>query len=92
MTKPPPAISRKIVAANVRDLMNRQYIASRNRAGDLAKDAGCSLSSVQRVLKASSAARVDTLEALARALGVQPYQLFIPNLQPFSNRPEKTRA
>lgn len=75
-----PGLMREIVKANVRALMNLAYKESRNRPRALAKDAGLSLSSVQRILDATTGASIDNLEAVASALDVSLYQLMLPNL------------
>ena len=65
---------------NTQALMDVVFAESTNRPMDLAKKAGISLSSVQRVLSASAGASIDTIENLALALDVSPYQLIIPDL------------
>lgn len=46
----------------------------------LAKDAGVSLSTIQRVLSKESGASLDNIEAIAAAFDVSVYQLLIPSL------------
>lgn len=75
-----PGIMRKVVARSVRKLMEHHFAESPNRPKSLAIRAGISLSSVQRVLAADNGANIETLEAIALALDVSPYQLLIPNL------------
>lgn len=75
-------ITRTILADNVRALMIRQYRLSDNRPKELAKAAGTSLSTIQRVLEGKSGASVDTIHQIARAFDVSPYQLLIPALNP----------
>lgn len=75
-----PGFMRHIVADNVLGMMNARYAESRNKPGALAKDAGLSLSTVQRILGAMSGSSVDNLEAVASALDLSLYQLLIPAL------------
>lgn len=78
----PEGVSRQILAENVKALMSRQYRLSGDKPKDLARDAGTSLSTVQRVIGGKTSARTDTIDQLAEALGVLPYQLLIPSLNP----------
>lgn len=66
---------RSWLAQNVRRLMNRRYAESTNKPRSLATSSGLTLSSVQRVLDEQTGAGTETIERLARALGVEPSQL-----------------
>jgi len=71
---------RYVLADNVVALMDRKFGDRENKPGALAKAAGLSLSTVQRTISAESGASVDTIESLALALDVFPYQLLLPEL------------
>lgn len=75
-----PGIMRHVVARNVKKLMEHHYAESTNRPKRLAAEAGVSLSSVQRVLAAENGPNIETIEAIALALEVSPYQLLIATL------------
>lgn len=75
-----PGFMRTILAGNVSRLMDHQYRDSSNRPMALAKDAGVSLSTIQRVLSKESGATLDNIEAIAAAFDVSVYQLLIPSL------------
>ena len=77
-----PGIMRDILAINVKSLMDREFAESSSRPVALAKRAGLSLSTVQRLLSAETGATIDSIESVALALGVSPYQLLIPELSP----------
>ncbi len=69
----------KILAANVKALMdaNKMELGSQPK---LAKAAKIDQTTVGRVLGAKNKVQIDTVEALASAFGVEPYQLLIPGL------------
>jgi len=71
---------RKPVGDNVRALMERAFEMSSNKPRELAKRAGVSLSTVQRVISGEIGPSLDILEQLATALDVSTYQLVLPNL------------
>jgi len=50
-----------------------------NRALWLAKKSNLGIGTVQRTLACESGASIDTLEAIAKTLGVQPYKLLMPS-------------
>ena len=75
-----PGVTRHVLADNVRKLLGSKYPTIENKNGALAKDAGISLSSVQRVLQAETGPSLDNVELLAIAFDVQVYQLLLPNL------------
>ncbi len=69
---------REVLAQNINRLMEQRYAASSNRPMALAKDAGVSLSSVQRTLSRETGASIDTVEAFARVFELDAYQLLMP--------------
>jgi transcriptional regulator with XRE-family HTH domain len=71
---------RVVLANNVNALMELRFRTSPNKPLALAKRAGISLSSVQRVLNQQAGASIDTIEALAAAFDLSGYQLLIPEL------------
>jgi transcriptional regulator with XRE-family HTH domain len=81
-----PGLYRLIVAVNVAALMKIHFSESRNRPVALSKatgaqgQGGLSKSTVQRVLTGEIGVNLETLEAIAEALQVMPYQLLIPAL------------
>lgn len=75
-----PGQLRKVVAANV-DLMAKiEFREEKNVPLALAQLAGVSKSTVQRIMSGDVGADLETIEKVAKALGLIPYQLFIPNL------------
>lgn len=68
----------RLVAENVLRLMTQRYALSTNRPKALAAETGLSLSSVQRVLSADGESRLSTIETLAKAFGMPPFQLLVP--------------
>jgi transcriptional regulator with XRE-family HTH domain len=68
-------IVRKTFALNVLRMMNERYAQSGNKAMSLAKDAGVSMSSIQRAIGGETAPNLDTVEAIAAALRVKPEYL-----------------
>lgn len=77
-----PTVTRKILGNNVELLMRREYRGYTNMPEELAKNAGTSQSTIERIIAAQIGTSVDTVERIAKALGVSVYQLFIPNLSP----------
>lgn len=75
-----PGFMRTIVAENLKRLMVKHYAAIENKHKKLAKDAGVSLSTVQRIVKCETGASLDNIEALAGAFDLSAYQLLIPEL------------
>lgn len=69
---------REVLAQNVNRLMEERYKESANRPMSLAKDAGVSLSSVQRTLSRETGASIDTVEAFARVFGLPAFQMLVP--------------
>jgi transcriptional regulator with XRE-family HTH domain len=82
--KEPPV--QKVIAENVQAMMDvgRNGLRTQAAIADAAKKAGHPLDqkSVSRVLKAATAPQADTIEAIARAFDIEPYQLLIPGLDP----------
>lgn len=64
-------------ANNIARLMEARYAGCPNKPAALAQDAGVSLSTVQRCTDGRHSTSVDVLEAIAWALGVQPFELLI---------------
>lgn len=73
---------RSVLAANVDRLMAHHFASERNKPMALAKKAGLTLSSVQRVLNESNSANLDTIERLALAFDLSVYQLLAPEIDP----------
>ncbi len=71
---------RSVVGRNLVRLMKHHYPDSPNRPKALSKDAGVSLSTVQRVIDGETGATIDLIEALAGAFDLSVYQLLIPEL------------
>lgn len=69
---------RELLAQNINRLMEQRYKESSHRAMALAKEAGVSLSSVQRTLSRETGASIDTIESFARVFGLPPFQLLVP--------------
>lgn len=67
-----------VVAKNVGLRIKHQQVSLRY----LASKAGCSLSTVQRLLSGSTSAQVDTLAKIADVLNVHPAALFIDGFDP----------
>lgn len=76
-TRRVPKRLRVIVAANVRRLMNRTRDLS--SPTNLGAKAGVGKRTVNRLLGMKNAATLDTIEAVADALDVDPYELLIPH-------------
>jgi len=83
---------REVLAQNINRLMEQRYAASSNRPLALAKDAGVSLSSVQRTLSRETGASIDTVEAFSRVFGLQAYQLLMPGWLGAAVAPEPRAA
>ena len=67
---------RHILAANLRALMaSRQDL---NTLPKITAASGVSNGTLDRIRRAACATRVDELEPLAQAFGVQPWQLLVP--------------
>ena len=73
-----PGELREVLAQNINRLMEQRYQANSNRPLALARDAGVSLSTVQRTLSREAGASVDTLERFSKVFGLPPFQLLVP--------------
>ena len=74
---------RTILAANLALLADQHYASMPNltaRQKHLAKEAGVSFSTVQRIMKAETGASLDNIEVLAAVFDLSAYQLLLPNL------------
>lgn len=69
---------REVLAQNVNRMMEQRYRESSNRPMALAKDAGVSLSTVQRTLSREAGASIDTVESFAKVFGLSAYQMLVP--------------
>jgi len=67
-----------------------KYHESPNKPKALAGDAGVTLSTIQRVLSTEYAPTLDTVEAIAVAFNLQPYQMLIKELK--AAKPTAVRA
>ena len=74
---------RPIVADNLEEHMEvffrRKHPEVTNRPLWLAKKSKLGIGTVQRTLACRSGASIDTLEAIAKTLGIQPYKLLMPS-------------
>lgn len=75
----------RILAANLGALMaahpelrTQAAVAAATRKAGLKIDQ----KTVSRILKADHAVQIDTLQAIAAAFGIEPYQLLVPGLNP----------
>lgn len=78
----PPTYARLVFRDNVETLMRYRFRDEDNQPLALAKAAGVTLSSVQRVLSGNTNTKVDTVSKLADAFGLSVYQMFLPELDP----------
>lgn len=76
-----PGFNRRVLAANVANLMKHRYRDLTGQPMRLAKDANTSLSTIQRILAGEIGASIDTVEAIATVFDLAAYQLLIPNLR-----------
>jgi transcriptional regulator with XRE-family HTH domain len=75
-----PGFMRAVLAENVRALMDAHYRESSNKPKALSKDAGVSLSTVQRILSKEVGATIDNIEAISQVFDMSVYQLLLPHL------------
>lgn len=74
---------RELLAANVAEVMRvRNLSQSKVAAIAKAKQTPTNQTTVGHVLKAEFPANVDTIEAIANGLGVEPWQLLKPDFKP----------
>jgi transcriptional regulator with XRE-family HTH domain len=74
-------VLRRIVADNVTALMDERYASEPNKTSRqraLARDAGVSLSTVQRIVGSEVGASIDNMESLAKVFRVPPAALLTP--------------
>lgn len=74
---------RAVLAQNVRSLLERDFKDLPNltaRQRKLAKDAGVSFSTVQRIMAEDVGASLDNVESIAEVFQVSVYQLMLPAL------------
>jgi hypothetical protein len=78
--KPPKATGRvrRAFAQNVRGLLDDRFSGSANKPKALSVLAGISLSSVQRAVSGETSPTLDTVEAIADALQIEPHKLIQP--------------
>jgi transcriptional regulator with XRE-family HTH domain len=69
--------SRRVLARNLKALMEDRYPDEPNKPKWLAERAKISMSSVQRIFSAETGATVDTLDSVAHALDVPPFSLLL---------------
>jgi hypothetical protein len=69
---------RAVVASNVRRHMARQVMG----AVKLGKDSGVGRRTINRLLSCETSPTLDTIEAVAKTLGVDPWELVIDRQQP----------
>ena len=72
--------ARQIVAANINALVTQFWPNSTNKAGDLSKFLGCSVSQAQRLLAGRQEFKLDTLEHVAERFDLPVWQLVAPEL------------
>lgn len=76
----------KVIADNLKALMDagRHGLKTQQAVAKAAREAGYPIDqkSVSRVLRAENAPQVDTVQAIAAAYDIEPYQLLIPGLDP----------
>src|SRR5688572_23412544 len=77
-----PGFMREVLAQNISKLMQHHYRDTPNKPLRLAKEAGVSLSTVQRLINKETGASLDNIEAIASAFQLSSYQLMLPALDP----------
>lgn len=75
-----PGFMRSVLATNVAAVMELRLPGYPDKIRELARRAGMSRSSVQRMVQGQHGASVDLIERVAAALGVAAYQLLVPGL------------
>ena len=70
-----------MLAQNITNLMQQHFRDSTNKPLTLAKEAGVSLSTVQRLMNKETGATIDNIEAIAAAFQLSAYQLLLPALE-----------
>jgi hypothetical protein len=81
MAQTPPSLPQQILAQNIQALLDRDFKGpKRGQIGRFCgKHKAIALSKMQRAV-AEGAVNLSTVEELAKAFKLQPYQLFIPRL------------
>lgn len=74
----PAGDTREVLAQNLNRMMESRYKDASNRPLALARDAGVSLSTVQRTLGRASGTTIDTIEAFSKVFAIQVYQMLVP--------------
>lgn len=85
---------REVLGQNVYLLMPVHYKEVSNKPLTLAKDAGVSLSTVQRILEKRTGASLDNIEAIAGVFGLSTYQILLAslNISELQEIPGETKA
>lgn len=74
---------RAILAANVRRMIERAApLGSRPSVRAWAMGKGLEVRLIDRITKGEHAVTLDTIESIAQACGLQPWQLLLPHLDP----------
>lgn len=66
------------LAVNLRSIMRKQHLTQMA----LKTKSGIAQATIGRILREDSAADIDTLDAIAKACAMQPWQLLVPGLDP----------
>lgn len=69
---------RDVIAANLRDLMARWPLPEDQRFKRLRNESSIANGTLERILKAAVDTGVDKLVPLARAFGLEPWELLVP--------------
>lgn len=75
-------VLRTQVASNLDRLMKAHADIHLDTPGKLAAKVGIGRNTVKRALDAESGCTLETLEAIAKAFPVEPWQLLVPNMKP----------
>ena len=75
-----PSPVRDAVAENIRALLDLRFAEAKNKPRALAREADCSLSTIQRICSTGVGLSLDTMDRIAQSLGVAVYQLVLPGL------------
>jgi len=72
--------SRDVIARNLSNLM--EVTPHLNSQPKVAARSGLGQTSIGRILRKEAGATIDSLDLIARAFGVEPWHLLVPNLDP----------
>ncbi len=72
--------SREVIAKNLFHLM--ESAPHLNSQPKVAARSGLGQTSIGRILRTEAGATVDSLDAIAKAFGIEPWHLLVPNLDP----------